>query len=133
MRSSALRAAAYRFRATFGQRWGDYLTLIVLIGLLGGVALGAIAGARRTQSSYVTYLGTIHPSDLQIFTTFANSSIGGSLGYDPATNAEILRLPFVHGMDTIVGFDGNLDFVHGEHLRIQPGGRATGLRRCHRW
>ena len=123
MRSSTLRAATYRFRATFGQRWGDYLTLIVLIGLLGGVALGAIAGARRTQSSYVTYLGTIHPSDLQIFTTFANSSIGGSLGYDPATNAEILRLPFVHGMDTIVGFDGNLDFVHGEHLRIQPGAK----------
>ena len=116
-----MRAAAYRFRATFRQRGGEYLTLVVLIGLLGGVALGAIAGARRTQSSYVTYLGTIHPSDLQIFTTFANSSIGGSVGYDPATNAKILRLPFVHSMDTIVGFDGNLDFVHGEHLRIQPG------------
>ncbi len=121
MTFSALRAAAYRFRATFRQRWGGYLTLIVLIGLLGGVALGAIAGARRTQSSYVTYIGSIHPSDLQIFTTFANASIGGSLGYDSATNAEIARLPFVRSMETIVGFDGNLDFVKGEHLHIRPG------------
>ena len=95
MRSSTLRAATYRFRATFGKRRGEYLTLIVLIGLLGGVALGAIAGARRTQASYVTYLGSIRPSDMQIFTTFANPSIGGSVGYDPATNARILRLPFV--------------------------------------
>jgi hypothetical protein len=121
VRSSAARATAYRIRATFGQRWGDYLSLIVLIGLLGGVALGAVAGARRTQSSYVSYLGTIHHSDLQIFTTFANSSIGGSVGYDPVKNAKILRLPFVQGMDTIVGFDGNLAFVHGTHPHIQPG------------
>jgi len=95
--------------------------LIVLIGLLGGVALGTIAGARRTQSSYVSYLGTIHPSDLEIFTTFANPSLGGSVGYDPAKNLKILRLPFVQGMDTVVGFDGNLDFVHGAHSHIQPG------------
>ena len=121
VRSATARATAYRFRATFGQRWGDYLVLIVLIGLLGGVALGAIAGARRTQSSYVSYLGSIHPSDLQIFTTIANASIGGNVGYDPAKDAKIRRLPFVQGMDTIVGFDGNLAFVHGEHLRILPG------------
>ena len=123
VRSSTARATAYRFRATFKKRRGDYLVLIVLIGLLGGVALGAIAGARRTQSSYATYLQSIHPSDLQIFTTLANPSLGGSVGYDPATNGKILRLPFVRGMETIVGFDGNLDFVHGEHLRVPPGGK----------
>ncbi len=127
MTPSALRAAAYRFRATFRQRWGGYLTLIVLIGLLGGVALGAIAGARRTQSSYVAYLGTIHPSDLQIFTAFANPSVGGTVGYDAATNAKIVRLPFVHSMDTIVGFDGNLDFVRGIHSHILPGEKPPVL------
>ena len=121
VRSSTMRATAYRFRVTFGQRWGDYLTLIVLIGLLGGVALGAIAGARRTQSSYVTYLGTIHPSDVGIFTAFANPSVGGSVGYDSARNAALLRLPYVRSAESIVGFDGNLAFVRGEHLHIQPG------------
>ena len=119
--SSAARAATYRFRATFRRRWGEYLTLVVLIGLLGGVALGAIAGARRTQSSYVSYLGSIHPSDLQVFTTFANPAFGSSVGYDPATNARILRLPYVRSEEAVAGFDGNLDFVHGEHLHIQPG------------
>ena len=119
MRSSPMRAAAYRFRATFGQRWGDYLTLIVLVGLLGGVAW-APSPAPGEPSRRTSHILGLHPSDLQIFTTFANSSIGGSVGYDPATNAKILRLPFVHSMDTIVGFDGNLDFVHGEHLRINP-------------
>jgi len=121
VRSSILRAATYRFRATFGKRRGEYLTLIVLIGLLGGVALGAIAGARRTQASYVTYLGSIRPSDMQIFTTFANPSIGGSIGYDPATNARILRLPFVRSAESVVGFDGNLAYVHGAKPHIRPG------------
>ena len=121
LRSSPWRAAAYRFRATFGQRWGDYLTLIVLIGLLGGVALGAIAGARRTQASYVTYLGSVQPSDVQVFTAFANPALGSSVGYNATTDARILRLPYVRREEAIVGFDGNLDFVRGEHLDIQPG------------
>ena len=105
----------------------------MLIGLLGGVALGAIAGARRTQSSYVTYLGSIHPSDLQIFTTFANPSIGGNVGYDPAIVAKILRQPFVRGMDTIVGFDGNLAFVHGRASSCPARWEAAGVRRRHGW
>jgi len=49
---AALRVAAYRFRATFGRRWGGYLALVLLIGLVGGLAMGAVAGARRTQSSF---------------------------------------------------------------------------------
>jgi hypothetical protein len=48
--SSVLRVAVYRFRATFGRRWPGYATIILLIGLVGGLAMGAIAGARRTQS-----------------------------------------------------------------------------------
>ena len=127
MISAAERAAAYRFRATFRRRWGDYLTLVVLIGLLGGVALGAVAGARRTQASYVTYLETTNPSDLEIFTAFANPALGSSVGYNPTTDARILRLPFVRSEYSLVGFDGNLDFVHGIHSH---GARreATGRR-----
>ena len=45
-----LRVSGYRFRATFRRRWGAYLSLVLLIGLVGGVAMGAIAPAptRRT-------------------------------------------------------------------------------------
>jgi hypothetical protein len=119
--SAAARVAAYRFRATFRRRWGDYLTLVVLIGLLGGAALGAVAGARRTQASYVTYLKTTNPSDLEIFTAFANPALGSSVGYNPTTDARILRLPFVRSEYSLVGFDGNLDFVHGIHSHMEPG------------
>ena len=115
------RAAAYRFRATLAQRWTEYLTLVVLIGLLGGVALGAIAGARRTQASYATYLATTNPSDLQIFTAFANPALGSSVGYNTRTNAKIIRLPYVRSQDAIVGFDGNIDYIHGVRNHPEPG------------
>jgi hypothetical protein len=40
--------------------------LVVLIGLVGGVALGSLAGARRTASSFPTFLAASNPSDLEI-------------------------------------------------------------------
>ena len=43
--SQVFRVAWYRFRATFGRQWGGYLSIVVLIGLLGGLAMGAVAGA----------------------------------------------------------------------------------------
>src|SRR3954466_6247248 len=60
----AVRVARYRFRATFGRRWGGLLAIVVLIALAGGLAMGAVAGARRTQSSFPNYLKSTNPSDL---------------------------------------------------------------------
>ena len=50
----AAHLAWYRFRVTFRRRVGGYLTLAVLLGLLGGVAMAALIAARRTESSYPT-------------------------------------------------------------------------------
>jgi len=125
--SPTVRAAAYRLRATFSQRWGDYLTLVVLIGLLGGVALGALAGARRTQASYAAYLASTNPYDLEIYAAFANPALGSSVGYNPATNAEILREPFVRSEETVVGFDGNVAFIRGAHYHYKPGEKPPGI------
>jgi hypothetical protein len=61
-----LRAAWYRFRATLGRRWGGYLSLALVIGLAGGVALGAAAAARRTESSFPVFLASTNPSDLTV-------------------------------------------------------------------
>ena len=47
--SQLLGVAWYRFRATFGRRWAGYLTVAVLVGLLGGVAMGAVAAGRRCR------------------------------------------------------------------------------------
>jgi hypothetical protein len=125
--ASVLRATLYRFRSTFRRRWGGYLTVVALIGLLGGIALGSIAGARRTQASYVTYLESTNPYDLEIFTAFANPALGSSVGYNPTTEARILDLPFVRSEQAVVGFDGNLDFVHGVQSHSQPGEKPPAL------
>ena len=65
-----MRVAWYRFRATFARRWGGLLAIVVLIALLGGLAMGAVAGARRTQSSFPAYLARTNASDLAIVNAF---------------------------------------------------------------
>ena len=62
----AFRVARYRFRVTFGRRWGGHLVLVLLIGLIGGIAMGSIAAARRTQSSFTTFLASTNPSDMNL-------------------------------------------------------------------
>src|SRR5207344_2700574 len=68
--ASVVREASYRFRACFRGRWGGYVVLLLLIGVVGGVAMAAVAGARRTQSSFPAYLASTNPADVQAFTEF---------------------------------------------------------------
>jgi hypothetical protein len=62
----ALRVGWYRLRATFGRRRGGYLTLVLLIGLVGGTAMASVGAARRTQSSFPVFLASTNPSDLVV-------------------------------------------------------------------
>jgi len=91
----ALRVAGYRFRATFGRRWSAYLTLVLLIGLIGGLAMGALAAARRTESSFPTFLASTNPSNLSLGTAILDPALGYTTGYDGALVAKIARLPHV--------------------------------------
>jgi hypothetical protein len=104
-----LRVTRYRFQATLRQRRAGYLALVLLIGLVGGLALGAVAGARRTQSSFSTYAASTNPSNLEVFTAFGNPAFGSTKGYEPAIVAKVSRLRYVHSQGVIVGFNGNLD------------------------
>jgi hypothetical protein len=72
-----LRVASYRSRATFRRRRGRYLALVLLIGLVGGVAMGALSAARRTQSSFSTYLASTNPSNLtvSVYGSFSNTNV----------------------------------------------------------
>ena len=58
--------ASFRFRSSLRRDFGSYVGLIVLIALIGGVAMAAVAAARRTQSSYPTFMRSTNPSDLTI-------------------------------------------------------------------
>jgi hypothetical protein len=122
VKSQVFRVALYRFGVTLRQRRGGYLAVVVLIALVGGLALGGVAGARRTQSSYSTYLASTNPSDLQLFTGFDNPSLGSSVGYNPAVAPKLARLPYVRRVETVAGFDGTIaGNITGAHPRLGPG------------
>jgi len=86
-----LGAAWYRFRATLPRRRGGYLTVALLVGLLGGVAMGAVAGARRTQFAFPAYLAATDDSDLQVQTYLVTNQIGSG----PTLTEALAHLPTV--------------------------------------
>src|SRR5271167_4004873 len=94
MTGQALSVAWYRFKVAFRHRRGGYLAIILLIGLVGGVAMGALAAARGTQSSFATYLASTNPSnfDVSLFGGFNN---GSGTDYSAAATKEIAALPGV--------------------------------------
>jgi hypothetical protein len=53
------------------------LTVVLLIGLIGGIGMAALAGARRTQSSYPQFLASTNPSDLTMFVFSGSSQFPG--------------------------------------------------------
>ena len=63
---NVLRVAWYRLTVTLRRRWTGYLGLVLIVGLTGGVALGAAATARRTESSFPVFLASTSPSDLTV-------------------------------------------------------------------
>ncbi len=89
----AISVAWYRLRGTFHERWRSYLTLALLLALVGGVAMGAIIGARRTLSAFPAYLSSSDSSSLQADIWNLGESLSG-----PATKniaKELTHLPGV--------------------------------------
>jgi hypothetical protein len=58
--------AWYTCRATWRQMWRITVLVAVIGGLLGAVSLGALAGARRTDSAYGRYLRSVNDSDVMV-------------------------------------------------------------------
>jgi hypothetical protein len=96
------------WRPTVRGVWRQALALALLAGLLGGVALGAVAGARRTATAYERYLAAINASDV-----FVN--VPGWLPGMPATRpyALISALPGVVAHAAYIGLSGQ-PLVHGK-------------------
>src|SRR5277367_4533672 len=90
--------AWYRFRATFARRLGSYLSIVLLIGLTGGLAMASVAAARRTQSSYPTFLKSTNPSTLTI--AVFGGATGNLLG--PNLTAKFRSIPDVANVRTLV-------------------------------
>jgi hypothetical protein len=58
-----------RLRADLRTRWRGLLGLALLLGLIGGVALTAAAGARRTDTAYSRLLGWANASPVTVMLT----------------------------------------------------------------
>jgi FtsX-like permease family len=64
--NDAMGSAWYTWRASWRKSWREALMIAVIGGLLGAVALGALAGARRTDTPYGRYLASINASTVMI-------------------------------------------------------------------
>jgi hypothetical protein len=61
-----LRVGWYRFLVTFRHRRAGYVALVVMIGFVGGLAMGAVAAGRRTGSSFAAFRASTNPADLTV-------------------------------------------------------------------
>ena len=131
--SKGVRAVTlYRFRATFRRRWPGLLAIVLLFGLVGGLAMGSIAGARRTQSSFPTFLASTNPSNLSVGTALYNPAIGFNTGYNAKLVHTIAQLPREAGGSYVsvgaspLGANGS-PTPAGENANLNVLGSANGL------
>ena len=55
-------------RAELRRRWGSVVALTLLVGLVGALGLGALAGARRTSTAFDRFREETRARDLTVFT-----------------------------------------------------------------
>src|SRR5580693_1184563 len=87
--------AWYRLRATFGSEVSSFVSIVLLVGALGGLSMGAVAGARSTESSFSDYVAVSHVPNLFVLDGFINPSIGLNSAYNPGLLRKLAELPHV--------------------------------------
>src|SRR5215472_10522239 len=110
--ADASRVAWYRFGRTLRRRWPGYLALTLLLGLVGGLAMGSVAAARRTQGAYPAYLAATNPSDLMVLSGI--SATPDATGYDPAVIRKIAALPGVAHVASYAGLNVGILGLDGQ-------------------
>ncbi|MGC1420482.1 MAG: FtsX-like permease family protein [Acidimicrobiales bacterium] len=103
MADNVWRVSWYWFRTSVSRRATSYLAIVLLVGTLGGLAMGSVIASRRTSSSFNVFLARTNPSDLNIV-------IGA-----PDLTADLSKLPLVRHVATA-------DFYIGV-IPVGPAGR----------
>lgn len=93
-----IRVAWYRFRSLFRRQWAAYLTIVILFGSIGGVALASAAAARRTESSFPVFLASTDPSNLLV----VPAPPSPLPNYSPKVTKEMTRLHDVQRIESAV-------------------------------
>ena len=87
--------AGYRFRTTLKSELPYYISVILLVGALGGLSMGAFAAARSTESSFSDLVASSHVPDLFVLDGVINPAIGLNSAYNPALLRKLSHLPHV--------------------------------------
>ena len=66
MTSNTWRVSWYWFLTTFQRRRSSYVAIVLLVGVVGGLAMGSVIASRRTAASYNVFLAHSNPSDLSL-------------------------------------------------------------------
>jgi FtsX-like permease family len=122
-----LASAWYRFRSTLGRRWPGYLTIVLLIGLLGGVALGAVGAARRTQAAFSVFLASTNPSNLSLPTSGWEPGQPNAAGSSLQGEQLVAHLPLVARVAD--SYNLNAQPILADDYLIPPpkGAKALGI------
>ena len=97
--------ALYATRAMWRQFWRIALVVALLGGLLGAVALGSLACARRTDSAYGRYLRSVNASDVAVDIPGPLLPVIKDIEHEPGTLSAAALL----GLDAQPVIDGKID------------------------
>jgi hypothetical protein len=129
--SQVLRVIWYRFETTFARRRSGYMSLVVLVGLIGGVAMASVEAGRRTQSAYATFMASTDPSDLTLSVGTTGSA---PVTFSPSSVAMIARLPDVKRVAALISpamapvqANGAPDLSGGPGGNVQAVGSDDGM------
>ena len=128
--SSLLRVLRYRLVVGCHRQRSAYLSIVLLVGLVGGLSMAGVAGGRKTASSFITYLTSTKPSTIGVFSRYVDPALGFRTGYDAAVQRTISHLPLVARASSAIVFDGNIDLnsVKGtRHPVPRPGAAPPAI------
>jgi hypothetical protein len=90
-----MRAVIHLAAHELGARWRSWVVLVLLVAVVGGGVLTAVAGALRTDSAYPCFLKASKASDVLV----------APIGFAPGYLSALARLPGVDAIAPVVGLD----------------------------
>lgn len=127
-----MRAVVYRLKAEARERWLAWLAVAVLVGLVGGVAMALVAGARRTDGVYDRFLAETSPSDV-LFTQSPDFGLT-VMDLDAVQNAAgVVAASRTRGWYAYIDTEGGDRLFPGvdTFLMSDPGAERGGLDQAH--